>query len=153
MRKYITTLVITLALLGCQKNVGNSVAPVTSGDTVSVVFTPELTRVYEESKKMTQSDRSAVLKQYLGISEYIKNSNVDRYAKIDPISIRVQGDYGYARETYPTYSDAISAYITANGLENDVVFSTREARLKTAKVFSDAAEAIKKADKEQKAKE
>lgn len=150
MNKYLTTLVITLALAsGCEQPIKNS--NIVTDVAVSVVYTPELTKVVEEAKKFTKEDRASAYKQLVGISEYIKNSNVSQTTKVDSVWSGVQGDYGWIRGKYPSYTDAMEAYQKSQSYggqnsESNVIDSSN--RVKYAEMFRSLSEAIKKADKE-----
>lgn len=150
MNKYLTAIVITLALVsGCEQPVKNS--NIVKDVAVSVVYTPELNKVVEEAKKFSKEDRASAYKQLVGISEYIKNSNVGQTTKVDSVWAGVQGDYGWIRGKYPSYSDAMEAYQKSQnygGPNNDSNIIDSSNRAKYAEMFRSLSEAIKKADKE-----
>lgn len=143
MRKVIIALLF-LALFGCEVPKKSAKVEVVGEEVVQVEYTVELNAVVEAEKAMTHEDRMSLYKQQIGLSEYIKNSSVNKKNKVDAALAAVQGDYYWNREKYSGVTDAIEKYLKAEGYgENGNDLD----KVSAAKLFRNLAEAVKKADK------
>lgn len=111
-----------------------------------VEFTPSLNVVVEQARPLVQSEKDYAFKQFSGLSEYIKNSNIPDSTKIDKLLDRMQGDYGWTREKHPEFTDAVSNYLKEKGYSKAVKFDSSESRINTSLIFVNLAEAIKKSE-------
>lgn len=113
----------------------------------SVVYSDKLNKVVEEAKKLTKEDRDFAFKQFSGLNQYILNSDIPSSDKIDVLIGRVQTDYKWGSGKYPTFTDAVSAYLIEKNYQKPVKFDVQENREKISAIFFDLADAVKKADK------
>lgn len=112
----------------------------------TVIYTENLNKVVEEAKKLSKEDREYVFKKASGIYMYITYSNISSSDKVNVIIDRVQKDYSWTKNKNVTWNDAVSAFLVERGFDNPVKFESVEDRQKTASIFFDLADAIKKAE-------
>ena len=107
--------------------------------------TPELEAVEKEFKNIdSKEDKQFIHMLFCGASEYLKRTEaVHQTQQFDPILGRVQSAYGWEREKYEDFTDAVSDYLDAVDYDTPKKLETRSQREDFAKIFSDLAEATK----------
>ena len=65
-----------------------------------------------------KGDRTLIYKLFAGSAEYLKNSVVLKHTgQFDPMLGRVQTSYGWDREKYPDFTQAVSDFLVEVGYE------------------------------------
>lgn len=149
MRSTTYILFVLLAFSGCDNiQIGNAKVEESKPEVKNpyVEFTPSLNAVVEQARPLVQSEKDFAFKQFSGMSEYIKSSNIPDSTKIDKLLDRMQGDYGWTREKHPEFTDAVSIYLKEKGYSKAVKFDSSESRINTSLIFVNLAEAIKKSE-------
>ena len=105
----------------------------------------KLNNVKEEFSKIeNDSDKRLIYKLFSGAAEYLKNSkSLANTSQFDPILGRVQSSYGWAREKYPEFTDAVSEYLIAAGFDQPRKLETQEDRDWFHSIFESLTGAIK----------
>lgn len=101
-------------------NISNPVTIAGSGnDGGSENLSPALLKVREEFLKIqNKDDKALIYKLFSGSAEYLQNSSfVGNTGQFDPILGRVQSSYGWEREKYPAFTDAVSEYLIHAGYD------------------------------------
>lgn len=82
-------------------------------------LSPALLGVREEYLKIeNQSDRILIYKLFAGSAEYLKHSvSLKHTGQFDPMLGRVQTSYGWNREKYPDFTQAVSDFLVEAGYE------------------------------------
>ena len=92
----------------------------------------------------SEEDRVLIYKLLSGGAEYLKNAkSLKNTRQFDPILARVQSSYGWNRESYPEFTDAISDYLKKAGYEEPRSLESKEDRAWFFGIFEDLAQAIK----------
>ena len=99
-------------------------------DEGSEKLSPALLKVSEEFLKIqSEDDRILIYKLFSGSAEYLQNSSfVGNTGQFDPILGRVQSSYGWEREKYPAFTDAVSEYLIEAGYDKSRDLDDAEAR-------------------------
>ena len=98
----------------------------------------------EFNKIENKDDRILIYKLLSGAAEYLKHAkNLDNTSQFDPILARVQTSYGWDRERYPEFTDAVSSYLVAAGYEEPRKLDTQENRDWFQGIFESLSGAIK----------
>ena len=107
--------------------------------------TPELKAVEKEFSKIdSKEDKHFIHMLFCGAAEYLKKTEaVHQTQQFDPILGRVQSAYGWEREKYEDFTDAVSDYLDAVDYDTPKKLETRAQKEDFAKIFSDLAEATK----------
>jgi len=126
-----------------RKRADEKVIPtVAYGSTDSLKST--LDKVRQSFLKIEKQDQELIYKMIAGASDYLKNAeSLSSTSQFDPVLSRVQSSYGWNREKYPEFTDAVSNYLISAGYEEPKELSSKEDRLKFAKIFEDLEESIK----------
>tara|TARA_R110000824_G_scaffold53483_14_gene148127 strand:- start:475 stop:954 length:480 start_codon:yes stop_codon:yes gene_type:complete len=82
-------------------------------------LSPALLKVRGEYLKIEdKGDRTLIYKLFAGSAEYLKNSVVLKHTgQFDPMLGRVQTSYGWNREKYPDFTQAVSDFLVEAGYE------------------------------------
>jgi len=101
-----------------------------SNDEGSEKLSTALLKVSEEFLKIqSEDDRVLIYKLFSGSAEYLQNSSfVGNTGQFDPILGRVQSSYGWGREKYPAFTDAVSEYLIEAGYDKPRSLDGTEAR-------------------------
>lgn len=92
----------------------------------------------------SKEDKLLIHKLFSGSAEYIKNAKIlGSTSQFDPVLGKVQSSYGWNREKYPKFTDAVSEYLVSVGYDEPKELATPEARLDFSKIFEALAEATK----------
>lgn len=96
------------------------------------------------SEIQSREDKLTIYKLFAGSAEYLKNSkSLQTTRQFDPILGRVQSSYGWNREKYPAFTDAVSAYLVSVGYNEPKPLTTDQQRKDFANIFQSLAEATK----------
>jgi len=88
-------------------------------------------------------DKILIYKLFSGSAEYLKNSvSLKDTSQFDPILSRVQTSYGWNRESYPDFTQAVSDYLIAVGYDEPRKLDTKEAREWFQDIFETLAGAV-----------
>ena len=131
------TILLFILLAGCSTETNVLVV----GDDL----TPELQNVQEVFQSIeNKQDKLLIYKLFSGAGEYLSNcKNMDNTSRFDPILGRVQSSYGWDREKYPEFTDAVSEYLISVGYDEPKQLNSSRDRREFAKIFQDLAEATK----------
>jgi hypothetical protein len=104
----------------------------------------ELRKVVEEFKKIeSKEDRLLIYKLFAGSAEYLSIAeNLSNTGQFDPVLGKVQSSYGWNREKYPKFTDAVSAYLVSENYDEPKQLQSKEDKQKFAKIFNKLAEAL-----------
>lgn len=145
-KNIITTVCICFCLMIGYENIKKSsmVKPIqiiASDDVVS----DELQKVKSEFEKIeSKEDKETIYKLFVGSSQYLcACQSLSATNQFDPILGRVQSSYGWEREKYPEFTDAVSDYLVSVGYEEPKELKTSSEREAFAKIFTDLAEVTK----------
>jgi hypothetical protein len=107
-------------------------------------LSPALLKVREEFLKIqNEDDRMLIYKLFSGSAEYLQNSSfVGNTGQFDPILGRVQSSYGWDREKYPTFTDAVSEYLIHVGYDEPRDLDGPESRRWFHSIFENLVTAI-----------
>jgi len=142
-RRKVNKLMLSLCLLltGCTINIQRkdveAILPVGN--------TPELVRVEQTFNSInSQEDKLTIHKLFSGAAEYLSNcQELDSTGQFDPILGKVQTSYGWQRDKYTAFTDAVSDYLVSVDYQEPKKLTTSEQRQAFAKIFQDLAEATK----------
>jgi len=129
-------LILLLLVAGCAQ---------TKTNVVIIGDSEELQKVQEVFQSIeSKEDKLLIYKLFAGAGEYLKNcKNMDNTSRFDPILGRVQSSYGWDRERYPEFTDAVSEYLISVGYDEPKQLNNSRDRKDFAKIFQDLAEATK----------
>lgn len=101
--------------------------------------------VKEEFKKIESSDdKILIYKLFAGSSDYLTNvKTLTQTSQFDPVLGRVQTSYGWSREKYPKFTDAVEVYLKEVKYDEPKKLSSPEDIAAFQKIFADLAEATK----------
>lgn len=115
--------------------------PIISEESVS----PELQKCQVEFKKIeSEQDKLLIYKLFAGAGEYLDASIFSgSTGQFDPILGKVQSSYGWKREKYPAFTDAVSGYLVSVGYDTPKQIVTSAEREAFSKIFKDLAKVLK----------
>ena len=142
-RRKVNKLILSLCLFltGCTINIQRkdveAILPVGNS--------PELVRVEQTFNSISsQEDKLTIHKLFSGAAEYLTNcQELDSTGQFDPILGKVQTSYGWQRDKYTAFTDAVSDYLVSVDYQEPKKLTTPEQRRAFAKIFQDLAEATK----------
>lgn len=129
MRKYLTLLIL-LILSGCSY-------PVQSLD----VNQSKVKSAFQKIEN--KEDKEIIHILFAGSAEYIKRSNISNSANFDAILGKVQSTYGWDREKYPDFTNAVSDLLIQEGYDEPRDLTKKEDREWFSNIFEKLAEATK----------
>ena len=89
-------------------------------------------------------DKLTIYKLFAGSAEYLKNcKSLQATQQFDPILGRVQSSYGWNRDKYPEFTDAVSEYLVSVGYDTPKPLNTDQERKNFSNIFQSLAEATK----------
>jgi hypothetical protein len=137
--RYILALLLLLPV-GCIEVKNESESEVSS-----FVLTDSLKEVQKEFKKITsKEDKEYIYKQFAGSAAYIKNAEkLETTAGFEVLIGKVQSSYGWDRDKYPKFTDAVSAYVTEQGFDKPRTLTSQADKDWLYEIFNSLAEAIK----------
>lgn len=92
----------------------------------------------------SREDKLTIYKLFSGSAEYLNNcKSLQATQQFDPILGRVQSSYGWNREKYPAFTDAVSEYLVSVGYNTPKPLTTDQQRKDFANIFKSLAEATK----------
>ncbi len=98
----------------------------------------------EYLKIKSEDDRELIYKLLSGGAEYLKHAvSLTSTRQFDPILARVQSSYGWDRDTYPDFTDAVSEYLKHSGYEEPRSLESKDDRAWFLNIFESLSEAIK----------
>jgi len=98
----------------------------------------------EFSKIESQEDKEVIYTLFAGSFAYLsKCKSLDGTHQFGPLLGKVQTTYGWDREKYPAFTDAVSAYLIEVGYDKPKSLSSKSERFEFAKIFQGLAEATK----------
>lgn len=114
-------------------------------EVASFVLTDSLKGVQKEFAKIeSREDKDLIYKQFAGAASYIDNAeNLDTSAKFEVLVGKVQTSYGWDREKYPDFTDAVSVYLVEQGFDVPRTLSSEKDKKWLHEIFNSLAEAIK----------
>ena len=96
------------------------------------------------SEIQSREDKLTIYKLFAGSAEYLQNcKSLQATQQFDPILGRVQSSYGWNREKYPAFTDAVSEYLLSVGYNEPKPLETDQQRKDFANIFQSLAEATK----------
>jgi hypothetical protein len=106
---------------------------------------PFLEKVTEEFNNIENNDdRLLIHKIFSGSASFLEVcDNLKGTHEFDPILGRVQNNYSWDREKYPSFTDAVSYYLIDVDFDIPKPLETEDQRLAFAKIFRDLSEATK----------
>jgi len=104
-----------------------------------------LKKVRSEYLKISDEvDRILIYKLFAGSSEYLSNAvSLQTTSQFDPMLGRVQSSYGWKRDKYKKFTDAVSDYLVEAGYDEPRKLSTEEDRKWFRDIFQSLTNAIK----------
>lgn len=104
----------------------------------------ELKKVSEEFNKIeSKEDKLLIYKLLAGSAEYLNAvKSLNNTGQFDPVLGRVQSSYGWNRDKYSDFTDAVSKYLVSEKYDEPKELSSREDRAKFADIFTRLAEAL-----------
>ena len=104
-----------------------------------------LNKVSEEFAKIeSKEDKLLIYKLFSGAGEYLDASSfTGSTGQFEPLLGKVQSSYGWKREKYPAFTDAVSAYLVSVGYDNPKQIATQADREAFSKIFKDLAKVLK----------
>ena len=103
-------LLFILLIAGC--------TPVVSPVSDDFVMTDSLKDVKSEFAKIPKEDQDLIYKQFAGGASFIKNAKkLDNSAQFEILLGKVQSSYGWDRDRYPKFTDAVSDYLVEQGFD------------------------------------
>lgn len=123
----------------------SKLAPEATPQQIVVAETQELEKVTEEFNKIeSRDDRVLIYKLFAGAAEYLSNcQTMTETAQFDPLLGKVQTSYGWDRERYSAFTDAVSNYLVSVDYDTPKKLETVDQRKDFAKIFQGLAEATK----------
>jgi hypothetical protein len=118
MRRYITiALLFSFAIIGCQHHFEIKFTPTTSNNVVVIKDTSDdVTVLLNSMKNVDEATCILAYKQFNGLADYIQaTKKVDNVLKLMKMIEDFQKDYGYTREKFVTYTDAVEAFLKKGG--------------------------------------
>ena len=108
-------------------------------------ISPELENVKNQFNKIeSNTDKELIYKLFVGSAEYLNACETMLATnQFDPILGRVQSSYGWKRDKYPAFTDAVSEYLISVGYDKPKALKTADDRKEFAQIFQDLVEAIK----------
>ena len=77
----------------------------------------------------SKEDKLTIYKLFAGSAEYLNNcKSLQATQQFDPILGRVQSSYGWNREKYPAFTDAVSEYLVSVGYNQPKPLTTDQQR-------------------------
>ena len=104
-----------------------------------------LKKVRAEYLKISDTaDRTLIYKLFAGSAEYLSHAvSLQTTAQFDPMLGRVQSSYGWERDKYKEFTDAVSDYLIEAGYDEPRKLSTEEDREWFRDIFRSLTDAIK----------
>jgi hypothetical protein len=104
-----------------------------------------LQKVRSEYLKISdEADRILIYKLFAGSSEYLSHAvSLQTTSQFDPMLGRVQSSYGWKRDKYKKFTDAVSDYLTEAGYDEPRKLSKEEDRKWFRDIFKSLTNAIK----------
>jgi|TARA_B110000263_G_C15163262_1_gene443389 hypothetical protein len=98
----------------------------------------------EYNKIESDEDRQLIYKLFGGAAEYLRAAEtLSGTQSFGPILGKVQTTYGWEREKYPAFTDAVSDFLVSVDFNTPKELDTARAREDFAKIFDELAEATK----------
>lgn len=92
----------------------------------------------------SKDDKMLIYKLFAGSADYLTNvKTLTQTSQFDPILGRVQSSYGWDREKYPKFTDAVEVYLKEVKYDEPKKLSSKEEIGAFQKIFADLAEATK----------
>lgn len=100
------------------------------------------------NKKFTEieskEDKILIYKLFSGAAQYLEASEfTGSTSQFDPLLGKVQSSYGWNREKYSSFTDAVSEYLISVKYDEPKNISSKSDRLAFAKIFKDLVGAVK----------
>lgn len=135
-------LLMSVFIIGCEKPANKNVDQEESES--DFVMTKTLKRVKAEYDLMRDSDKEDIYKQFSGSYLFLKtNKSIKKTSDFDPILGRVQSDYGWNREKYPEFTEAVSDFLLEQGYDEPKVLDNDDDREWFCQIFYSLYMAIK----------
>ena len=123
-----------------------SISAVSDNDQEEIVeLSAALKKVRAEYIKISdKADRTLIYKLFAGSAEYLSHAvSLQTTAQFDPMLGRVQSSYGWERDKYKEFTDAVSDYLIEAGYDEPRKLSTEEDRKWFRDIFRSLTDAIK----------
>lgn len=139
-------LIVPLLFVGCDKIKLKDNAPIVE----KIEYSQESKDIASTMDDISKEDKKLIFTQFSGLHEYLSKTNkITKTTELFKVVESFQKDYGYTREKYKDYTDAVEAFLFKKGYKTpktiviDVQSSDKEmARskvLEDMKTLSDAA--------------
>lgn len=114
-------------------------------EVASFVLTDSLKSVQKEFAKIeSREDKDLIYKQFAGAASYIKNAEkLETTAGFEALLGKVQTSYGWDREKYPDFTEAVSNYLVEQGFDKPRTLTSQKDKDWLQEIFHSLAEAIK----------
>ena len=102
-------------IIGCNRPNPNSYSESAESE---FVMTKSLKRIKSEYENLRDKDKEIIYKQFSGAYLFLKtNKSIKKTSDFDPILGKVQSDYGWNREKYPEFTEAVSDFLVEQGYD------------------------------------
>lgn len=147
MRSILCVVALSVFMTGCSvnRNGGQIEMYLTNPIGVSAELDGELLKVKEEFDKIeSKEDKLLIHKMFAGSADYLLAcKSLDSTAQFGPLLGKVQSSYGWNRDKYSDFTDAVSDYLVSVDYDEPKKLSSTSDRKEFAKIFQDLAEATK----------
>jgi hypothetical protein len=112
---------------------------------MTIIKDSKIENVTAEFKKIqSKEDQLLIHKLFAGSAEYLNNSkSLSGTYQFEPMLGKVQTSYGWEKEKYPKFTDAVSEYLISVGYDKPKELKTESERKEFAIFFETLAEATK----------
>lgn len=131
---------VNFTILINDKNKDSKPAPIKAPKDLS----KELKKVAEEFSKIeSKEDKLLIYKLLAGSAEYLQSAKkLNSTGQFDPVLAKVQSSYGWDREKYSDFTDAVSEYLVSEDYDEPKELSSKNDKEKFAEIFVKLAEAL-----------
>lgn len=131
---------VNFTILINDKNKDSKPAPIKAPKDLS----KELKKVAEEFSKIeSKEDKLLIYKLLAGSAEYLQAAKkLNSTGQFDPVLAKVQSSYGWDREKYSDFTDAVSDYLVSEKYDEPKELSSKSDREEFAEIFVKLAEAL-----------
>ena len=103
-------LCLLLAITGCDLKVSNNNA------VKAVPASPEATVIADSMTDVSKEDAVIIYKQFAGLTSYLGSTKkISSTSELVAVIGRFQSDYGYTREKYRKFTDAVEVFLVKQG--------------------------------------
>lgn len=118
MRRYILTAILfSFAIIGCEHHFEIKFTPKAQSNVIVVKDTiNDSDVIFNSMKDVDEATCILAYKQFNGLADYLQaTKKIDSVLKLMKVIEDFQKDYGYTREKYVAYTDAVEAFLKKGG--------------------------------------